>query len=127
MNLLLDTHIFIWYLEGNECLSKKVLSYIRSLDNNIFISIASLWEISIKLKIGKLNLKYALKDLLNIIEENDMNLLGITFDDIIKNNSLELFHKDPFDRMIISQAVNNNLKLVSMDDNISKYNIDIIR
>lgn len=62
MNILLDTHSFIWYFEGNEKLSNNAINIIESIDNNIFISIASLWEISIKLKLDKLVLKYPTKN-----------------------------------------------------------------
>lgn len=121
MNYLLDTHTFLWFLEGNLNLSENARSVIENPENNNFISIASIWEVAIKMSIGKLRLDIKLEDLKSEILNNNFEILPLDFEHIIQLTRLEEFHKDPFDRIIISQAVFENHIILSKDANFSLY------
>lgn len=108
MNYLLDTHTFLWFLEGNERLLNKAKSIIENSKNTSFISIASVWEIAIKMSLGKLKLDVSLEDLKSEILKNNFEILSLDFEHILELNKLEEIHKDPFDRIIISQAIFEN-------------------
>ena len=126
MDILLDTHSFIWYFEGNERLSNNAINLIESIDNNVFISIASLWEISIKPKLGKLVLKIPYEELKPLIISKRIEILPISFEDTFINSNLDYHHRDPFDRIIISQSLNNHLTVVGRDKIFDKYNVNMI-
>lgn len=121
MDLLLDTHTFLWFLEGNKDLSIKARRSIENIDNVIFISIASIWEVAIKLNLGKLKLDIKLEDLKEEILKNNFEILPLDFEHIIGLSKLEEIHKDPFDRIIISQAISENYTVISKDSNFSLY------
>lgn len=126
MNNLLDSHTFIWFIEGDSQLSISARRAIES-DNVVnFISIASLWEISIKISLGKLELKSSFEKLKQLIIDNDFIILPITFDDTVRLSSLPFHHKDPFDRIIISQSINNKLSVISKDRFFGDYDVDVI-
>ena len=102
MNYLLDTHTFLWFLEGSEDLSEKARTSIENTENVKFISIASLWEVAIKLNLGKLQLDIKLAELKEVIIKNNFEILPLDFEHIIGLSKLEDIHKNPFDRIIIS-------------------------
>lgn len=122
MKLLLDTHTFIWFVEGNEKLSDCAKGLIESPNNQRFLSIASLWEMTIKKSIGKLEL-YA--DIQTLIEghvyQNAIELLPIKPSALVVLQNLPFYHKDPFDRLIISQSIADDLILLSRDENFANY------
>ena len=120
-HFILDTHTFLWYLSGDEMLSKKAKSLIEDTNNSKFISIASIWEISIKLNLKKLKLGVSLENLKNEITLNGFEILPLDFEHIIKLSSLENHHKDPFDRIIIAQAIYEGFEIISKDNNFEKY------
>jgi PIN domain nuclease of toxin-antitoxin system len=126
LDILLDTHAFIWYLEGDKQLSKVAQRAIESYENNIFISIASLWEMSIKLRIDKLKLSINFIELNDYITRYKIIILPITFNDIVTNLNLEFHHRDPFDRIIISQAISNNYPIITNDEIFKKYVNELI-
>ena len=105
MNYLLDTHTLIWLLEGNENLSKEARTVIEDSQNLCFISSASLWEMAIKVSISKLEMKIPYKDLAILIWENGIEILPIEFEHYLELLHLPFHHKDPFDRLIIAQAI----------------------
>lgn len=121
MNYLLDTHTFLWFLEGNSNLSEKARAIIENPENNNFISIASIWEVAVKMSIGKLRLDIKIEDLKTEILRNNFEILPLDFEHIIELSRLEEIHKDPFDRIIISQAVSEKLVILSKDANFSIY------
>lgn len=121
MNCLLDTHTFLWFLEGSDNLSKRARMSIENTENIKFISIASIWEIAIKLNLGKLKLDIKLEDLKEEIIKNNFQILPLEFEHIIVLSNLEEVHKDPFDRMIISQAIFEKQTIISKDFNFSLY------
>ncbi|PZU86702.1 MAG: PIN domain nuclease [Chryseobacterium sp.] len=121
MKYLLDTHTLLWFFEGNSNLSDDARSAIENADNICFVSIASIWEIAIKISLGKLTLEISLNDLKSEILKNDFQLVPIEFDHIVELSNLEIIHRDPFDRIIISQAVCENCTIISKDSNFNQY------
>jgi len=126
MNYLLDTHTLIWFLSGDTELSVKARKAIEAESSNIFVSIASIWEIAIKVNLGRLDLKITFNQLRNEIEKNGFELLPITFNDILSLNELPMIHRDPFDRIIISQSLSNNFMLISKDKTFKSYQIKLL-
>ena len=126
MNNLLDTHTFIWFNEGDIQLSKDARKAIERDDVINFISIASLWEISIKISLGKLELKTPFSSISDQILKNGFQILPITFHDTLALSKLPFHHRDPFDRMIISQSISNKLAIVSKDKNFKDYQVSLI-
>lgn len=121
MILILDTHTFLWFLEGNANLSAKARKAIEDPGNTKFISIASLWEIAIKLNLGKLTMSIKLSDLKLEILKNNFEILSLDFEHILQLSKLENKHKDPFDRIIISQAISEKCAVISRDTNFPLY------
>jgi len=119
--LLLDTHAFIWFIDGNELLPAKVRNEIAHIENDCYISIASLWEIAIKYSNKRLNLKSDFHDIINLLADNNIKILPVEFAHLQSFLSIELIHKDPFDRIIIAQAIAENLTILTVDKEIVKY------
>jgi len=122
MNLLIDTHILLWWLGFPGKLSGKIKSAIEDTKNTVFISSAALWEIAIKKNLGKLKIPGNLKD---ILSENDIIPLSITADHIYALENLPDIHNDPFDRIQIAQCIHERLVFVTEDGLIRKYGIEI--
>jgi PIN domain nuclease of toxin-antitoxin system len=99
---LLDTHTFIWFINGDNQLSAKAIEKIESDDAINFISIASIWEIAIKISLGKLELRKPFSEIESQIQENGFQILPITIRDTLVVSSLPFYHRDPFDRLIIA-------------------------
>ena len=117
---LLDTCAFIWYLEDSPRLSERVREILEG-ENEIYLSLTSLWEIAIKKTIGKLDLNETTEDLIQICKEDSIEVLPIDalyFDTI---QTMPYIHGDPFDRLIMATAIENGLILLTDDDNIRKY------
>jgi len=126
MNLLLDTHVFLWYITGDEQLPEKIIKTINDKSNRCFVSIASIWEIVIKLSIDKLEIKGGFKTIEDFLENNDFEILPIDLGDTKTLLKLQFFHRDPFDRMIIAQAMTSDTRIISKDKYFKSYNIEII-
>ena len=126
MKFLIDTHVFIWYATGDKRLNKSIISIIEG-GNDLYLSMASIWEMAIKVNIGRLNFLGPFKEILtHQIEINNYHLLNIEPEHIFYLSNLELFHKDPFDRIIISQAIVENIPVISKDKYFMNYNIEVI-
>ena len=125
MKILLDTHTFLWFLGGASELSKQAKILIENPQNEKYISIASFWEIAIKSSLGKLILDVPFAELKNEVVKNSFQILPITFEDTLHLNTLPFHHRDPFDRIIISQAKENNLLLLSCDSNFTQYDVNL--
>jgi|SRR5215203_3606755 len=126
MQLLIDTHILIWFLEGNNLLSKPRRRIIADSNNDVSMSIASLWEIAIKVSIGKLTLNKPLADVIKQIGIEDIGILPISPEHTLQVSILPFHHRDPFDRIIISQAQIENLSVMTDDQEFGNYGIKII-
>jgi PIN domain nuclease of toxin-antitoxin system len=123
-NLLLDTHAFIWYSENDPKLPESIKMDIENADR-VYLSIASLWEIAIKLSIGKLSLRSNYESIESSLEPAGISLLPISFADTVGVMNLPLHHRDPFDRILIAQAIDRSLTLVSCDAAFAAYPIQI--
>jgi PIN domain nuclease of toxin-antitoxin system len=121
MEYLLDTHTFLWFINGDEQLSQKAKKAITSPEAVKYISIISFWEIAIKINLGKLKLDMAFEDLRKQVAINGFELLPLTFEHTIELTNLDLHHRDPFDRIIICQTLVEKLTLISKDGNFGKY------
>lgn len=126
MQLLLDTHSFLWFISGDSQLSSKSKEEILKNENRIFVSIVSLWEIAIKINIKKLSLKSNFDFLFKQIEENSFRLLHINKEYLNFYIPLLFHHRDPFDRMLISQGIFENMTIVSKDPDFKKYNVKVL-
>ncbi len=126
MNKLLDTHTFIWFIEGDVQLSEKAKDSIEKNDTINFISIASLWEIAIKISLGKLELKTNFSGISELILDNGFQVLPITIEDTLTLSKLPFHHRDPFDRILISQSLTKKLLLISKDSIFNEYGITLI-
>ena len=123
MKLLLDTHVFLWYEAADPKLTNKAKTAIQNPKNKKFLSIASFWEIVIKNSIGKLQLHTSFETLYSLTGYQNLN---ISFSHLEKLRKLEYHHKDPFDRLIIAQALVEKMQVVSIDENFDKYEIQRI-
>ncbi len=121
MEYLLDTHSFLWFINGDEQLSFKAQQAITEPSATKYISIASFWEIAIKLSLGKLQLDFTFRDLERQVDINGFELLPITFKHAYQVSLLDYHHRDPFDRMIIAQALTEDLTVISRDGHFDKY------
>ena len=122
----LDTHAFLWFINGSEAISEKARLHIENPQSRKFISIASFWEIAIKISIGKLKLDMHFRELKSITANNGMEILPLTFEHTNKLTVLDFHHKDPFDRLIIVQALTEKLTIISRDPNFSHYAVKLI-
>lgn len=118
MVLLLDTHSLIWFLNGDEKLSDKAKDLIEDPANSKLVSIASVWEIAIKISLNKFKFSKGFKHFLDMVEDNGFEILPITFEHIIELSSLGFIHRDPFDRLLIAQCIADKLTILTKDDNI---------
>ena len=124
-NFLLDTHTFIWLTENNPRLPDRLRDMIDDADL-VYLSIASLWEIAIKLKLGKLSLQREYETIGPAIEASDILILPIAFADTVQIRHLPLHHGDPFDRILIAQGINNSLPIISTDLKFDAYPVQRI-
>jgi PIN domain nuclease of toxin-antitoxin system len=124
MNLLLDTHVFLWTVDDDPQLSPAARTAITDGNNLVFVSAATAWEIAIKKAIGKLDLPQG--DYLNELTVHRFTALDITTQHALAVEHLPHHHKDPFDRLLIAQAQIENLVLVTADARIKQYPIQII-
>lgn len=122
---LLDTHILLWYLAADKKLSPKI-KRILDQKNHLNLSIASLWEIAIKLNIGKLPTDSSYSDILEQVDFLNINTLHLSRDDLTqyKNLPFNKDHRDPFDRILVAQAVQKSLTLITADSKFSTYDIE---
>ena len=118
MHILLDTHIYIWWLKDDAHLSKKARSIIVDADV-VYISSISIWEAAIKIRLGKLDAN--IKELINSIESEGFLELPLTADHAALVAELPDYHRDPFDRILIAQAIYEPLRFITADCSLPKY------
>jgi PIN domain nuclease of toxin-antitoxin system len=124
MNFLVDTHAFLWYIQAGDQLSQKAAAILEDTNNKLYLSIASLWEIAIKLGLGKLKLDNPFHELEALLAMLAIEILPIAFADTETYLSLPLHHRDPFDRILIAQAINRSLSIITADPAFNAYAID---
>lgn len=127
MRILLDTHIFLWFISGNTQLSTGVRDAIRDLDNEVYLSAISVWEAIVKYQLGKLPLPEHPETYLP--KQRDLHqIASLTLDEssVIQLAKLPLLHRDPFDRMLISQALQNGLTIATVDTAVRAYSVSVM-
>ncbi|MBP9095662.1 MAG: type II toxin-antitoxin system VapC family toxin [Ignavibacteria bacterium] len=125
MKLLIDTQILIWYAESNPKLTNNFVQLISDNSNDVFLSIVSLWEITIKKSLGKLNFNLTLNEIESILLLNNFKILQFDVNDLQVLLELPYHHSDPFDRMIISQAICGDYLLLSNDSKFKNYKLKL--
>jgi PIN domain nuclease of toxin-antitoxin system len=126
MEYLLDTHTLIWFFNGNSELSNKARQIILDTNNQKFASIASVWELSIKVSLNKLQFAGRARGFSDLIYKNGFKLLNINQNYIFQLEQLGNFHKDPFDRILTATAISENMKLITCDENIRLYPVECV-
>lgn len=127
MKILLDTHIFLWFISGDNRLSTVILDAIRDPDNEVYLSVVSIWEAIVKYQLGKLPLPESPE--IYLPKQRDRHqIANLDLDEgsVIQLAKLPLLHRDPFDRMLICQALQHNLTIATVDVEILKYSISVI-
>lgn len=123
---LLDTNALLFFLYNCEKLSKKASDVIYHNDEKICVSIVSLWEIAIKSSIGKLEIKSSISKIAETCEKEQFDILSIKPFHLDEVGRLPMIHGDPFDRLIISQAIAENLIIITKDGTIPLYNVKVL-
>jgi PIN domain nuclease of toxin-antitoxin system len=125
MNLILDTHSFIWFVEDNPSLSVPARTLIEESTNAVFLSIASVWEMAIKVSLGKLTLSQPFDLFIpNQLLLNDITLLDITVSHTLRVATLPFHHRDPFDRLLIAQSLVEDMPIISVDGVLDAYGVN---
>lgn len=123
MKFLVDTHVVVWWLEDADRLSRRAHSILENLDNHILLSAAVGWELAIKVNTGKMKPRSILDGLNQMLERESFSELPITLDMGIRAGLLPLHHRDPFDRMLIAQAIAENIPIISNDRAFDGYGV----
>lgn len=127
MNLLLDTCIFLWFISGDQRLPVSMREAIRDPANAVHLSAASLWEIIVKYQLGKLSLPHPPDQYMpEQRERHHIASLPLEEDSVARLQQLPPLHRDPFDRMLICQALANNFTLLTVDDKIRAYPVQVL-
>lgn len=124
MRVLLDTHVFLWWVEGDRALSAKARAALADQENECLISLVTVWELAIKAGLGKLKLALPLKRY--VVEHaaaNGFRMLDIRLNHIGRVETLATHHRDPFDRLLIAQAIEEELPVVTADTVFRKYGV----
>ncbi len=124
MKLLLDTHAFLWWVAASDELSRKARSTVGSARNECFVSVASGWEIAIKVSLGKLRIDGALDRFLpEQLAASGFQALAIDLKHTARVATLPFHHRDPFDRLLVAQALEEDLTMVTADPVVVKYGV----
>ncbi len=121
--LLLDTHVLLWWLAGDTALPKDVRNTIAT-ETEVFVSVVTLWEIALKRAIGKLEVP---DDLVDWVEASGVAELPVRFHHADAAGQLPFLHRDPFDRMLVAQAITERLTLVTRDRQIQQYDVPTLK
>lgn len=125
--VLLDTHAFLWFAFDDERLSARAAEVISDASVEKVLSIASLWEIAVKTSLGKLELGTSLERFLtDEVEGRELEVLGIEHAHLVRVADLPFHHRDPFDRLLIAQAVSEGLSIMSIDPRFEAYGVNVI-
>ena len=127
MRLLLDTHVFLWFISGDNRLPDTMRDSIRDLSNEVYLSVVSLWEAIIKHRLGKLPLPQPPEVYLPTQRErHQISSLSLDEASVSQLANLPSIHRDPFDRMLICQAMQHGLTIVTVDDVVGKYSVPVL-
>jgi PIN domain nuclease of toxin-antitoxin system len=124
---LLDTHSFLWFIGGDRRLSEEARATIADLNNDIVLSVASLWEIAIIINIGKVKLPHPFGELIpEQLRQEAVAVLPIEMPHLTQYTALPLHHRDPFDRLIIAQAQIEAMPIIGADESFQRYDVDLL-
>ena len=123
MRVLIDTHIFLWLVYEPQKVPSKYMDILEDMTNNIYLSSISIAEIMIKKSIGTLDVDF---DILDMVDKMSLELLDFDAKSAMILGTLPFYHKDPFDRMLISQAISNRYKILSVDGKFKKYDCELL-
>ena len=126
MRILLDTHAVVWYLDGNEKLLPNHRHLIVDSRNDVFVSTATLWELAIEISIGRLETARSLSDILATLQKQGFEVLPIMPGHTLQVTALPFHHRDPFDRMLIAQALVEHLSLITYDSAFKSYGVKVL-
>ena len=127
MKILMDTHAFLWFIEGDDNLSDSARYFIENSQYQKWLSIASLWEMSIKASLNRLELKTNFPDLIqNYVYGNGFDILSINAEHLEQLKTLPYYHKDPFDRLIIAQSLTENIPILTKDELFKRYTENLL-
>ncbi len=125
MNVLLDTHSFIWFIEDHPSLTPRARKLIEDVANDVFLSIASIWEMAIKVSLGKLTLSQPFDLFIpNQLLLNNMTVLDIALSHTLRVATLPFHHRDPFDRLLIAQSLIEGMPFISNDSIFDVYGVN---
>lgn len=123
MRYLLDTHVAIWIFQNKSQLSQNAITVLDDLSADLYVSIASLWEIAIKLSIGKLEFAGGISGFLATIGQNDIEIVGMLPEHVRHVAVLPFLHRDPFDRLLVATAIAEDMSIITADENIHRYGV----
>jgi len=126
MRYLIDSHVLLWYIHGDKRLKSKYIEIINNDKNEILVSSVSLWEVALKLSIGKLKLTTDFKSFIQTLTDNDFHILDYDSNDLNTMISLPFHHQDPFDRLIIAQSITKEIPIISDDEWFKNYEVELI-
>jgi len=125
-HLLLDTHAAIWFFNGSSNLSAAAKQAILNPDHQINVSIVSVWELVVKINVGKLKFAGGVAGFMELIDSNGFRLLNIAPKHLLELERLPLYHRDPFDRILIAAATSEKMDFITTDENILLYPVQCI-
>ena len=127
MKLLLDSHAFKWWRDEPQKLSQTAFDEISNPNNDIFLSVVTVWELQIKIALNKFTITNGLENAVKDEQQNNgFQILPVELSHALHIENLPLHHKDPFDRLLISQAIVENMILVSADANFANYQVNLV-
>ena len=126
MRYLLDTHVLIWFLNGDKALPEKIKRLIEDENNSCCVSIASLWEMAIKISLKKLSLTTGFDEIINVINQFNIEIIPIDLVSLYRLSELKFHHNDPFDRTLITQAKVEKLVIITKDREFKKYGVKLL-
>ncbi|MGJ3248609.1 MAG: type II toxin-antitoxin system VapC family toxin [Elainellaceae cyanobacterium] len=127
MRLLMDTHTFIWWDSEPQRLSPHAMDLLSAPENQLLLSVVSVWEIQIKRQLGKLSLSLPLAELIHTQQQfNQLEVILVSLEHVLALDDLPLHHNDPFDRLLIAQAIIEQIPLVSRDQFVSQYPAQVL-
>lgn len=126
MRLLLDTHAFIWLWEDVSKVPPRVLAACENPENQLYLSIASIWEMQIKVGVGRLSFQQPLPEIIeNQKNENGVSILPVSLPHLWQLAALPAHHNDPFDRLLVAQATSEKMALITADRHIAGYPVEL--
>jgi len=123
VNIIIDTHIFLWLIYDLKKVDSKYLTYLKDTNNDIYLSSISIAEMMIKKSIGNLDIDF---DMFEILNDMGIKILDFNGSSALKLGLLPFHHRDPFDRMIISQGLSHNYKIITVDSKFKKYDCELL-